>query len=76
MVFTHVVKFVVEAARVAHGFSVLVASPERRRRGLAVGAASARPSRRRLQRQWAQSARYHTRHSINNLCSTTACTQL
>lgn len=43
-----VVQLVVEAARVAHGLAVRVAAPQRRGRGLAVGARHARPLRAHL----------------------------
>jgi len=45
----HVMKFVVEAASVADGFSVVVASPQRRHRRLAVGAGRPGSPRCRLQ---------------------------
>ena len=45
---TYIVQFVVEAARVTHGVSVLVASPERGRVRSAVGAACASPAGCRL----------------------------
>ena len=46
---TYVVQFIVESARVADRFAVLISSPQSRRRRRAVGAARARPSGRRLQ---------------------------
>ena len=42
------VQLVVQSARVAHGFALGVATPQRRRRRAAVGAAQAQPSRRAL----------------------------
>ena len=48
---TYIVKFVVEAARVTHGVSVLVASPERGRVRSAVGTACARPACCRLEQR-------------------------
>ena len=41
---TYIVQFVVEAASIAHRFTLVVAPPERRRGGLAVGAGEPRPS--------------------------------
>lgn len=49
---THVVQLVVEPASVADRLAGLIPPPEGRGRRLAVGAASARPSRRTLQRQF------------------------
>lgn len=44
VVFPHVVQFVVESTRIAHGLSVLISSPQGRRARRAVGAVRSRSS--------------------------------